>query len=72
MENRVSVAEGAEAFVELLNANGVDYIFINPGTDVFPIQEALAKYKALGKRAPEAVLCLNKRGTPEPLLPLDA
>ena len=60
MENRVSVAEGAEAFVELLNANGVDYIFINPGTDVFPIQEALAKYKALGKRAPEAVLCLHE------------
>ena len=60
MERTVPVAEGAEAFVELLNANNVDYIFLNPGTDTFPVQEALAKYKALGKRAPKVVLCLDE------------
>ena len=61
MERRVSVDEGAEAFIELLNANGVDCIFINPGTDIYPIQEAVAKYKALGKRTPEVILCLHEQ-----------
>ncbi len=28
----VLVDEGAEALVELLSGNGVDYIFLNPGT----------------------------------------
>ena len=60
MENLVAVAEGAEAFVELLNANGVDYIFLNPGTELAPVQEALSKFKALGKRTPEVVLCLHE------------
>jgi len=58
MEKIVSVDEGAEAFVELLNANNVEYIFLNPGTDTFPIQEALSKFKSLGKRTPEVILCL--------------
>lgn len=60
MEKTVPVEAGAEAFVELLNANGVDYIFLNPGTDTFPIQEALSKFKALGKRTPEVILSLHE------------
>ncbi len=60
MENLLSEVEGAEVFVELLNANNVDYIFLNPGTDIAPIQEAAAKFKALGKRTPEIVLCLHE------------
>ncbi len=60
MEKKVPVAAGAEAFVELLNANGVDYIFLNSGTDTVPVQEALSKYKALGKRAPGVILCLHE------------
>ncbi|GAI18771.1 unnamed protein product, partial [marine sediment metagenome] len=60
MEKIVPVEAGAEAFVELLNANGVDYIFLNPGTDTFPIQEALSKFKALGKRTPEVILSLHE------------
>lgn len=60
MERTVPVAEGAEAFVELLNANNVDYLFLNPGTDTFPIQEAMAKYKTLGRRVPQVVLCLDE------------
>lgn len=59
-ETIVPVGEVAEAFIEMLNLNGVDYIFINPGTDTFPIQEAVAKYRALGKKAPEMVLCLHE------------
>ena len=60
MEEKVPVNEGAEAFVELLNANGVDYIFLNPGTGSSSIQEALSKFKALGKRIPDVVLCLHE------------
>ncbi|MBM4401058.1 MAG: hypothetical protein FJ045_03810, partial [Crenarchaeota archaeon] len=50
MTKQVAADNGAEAFVELLNANGVDYIFLNPGSDTVPIQEAMAKFRAQGKR----------------------
>lgn len=60
METIIPVDEGAEAFIELLSANAVEYIFLNPGTDTFPIQEALSKFRALGKRAPKVILCLDE------------
>ncbi|MFC2056638.1 thiamine pyrophosphate-requiring protein [Chloroflexota bacterium] len=60
MEKTMLVDEGAEAFVELLNANDVEYIFLNPGTDTVPIQEALSKFKALGKQVPEVILSLHE------------
>jgi acetolactate synthase-1/2/3 large subunit len=60
MENTLPVEDGAEAFIELLNANGVDYIFLNPGTASGPIQEALSKYKALSKKTPEVITCLHE------------
>ena len=53
----VPCEEGAEAFVEIVNANGVDCLFLMPGTDTFPIQEALAKFKAQGRRIPRVVSC---------------
>jgi acetolactate synthase-1/2/3 large subunit len=60
MENILSVEDGAEAFIELLNANSVDYIFLNPGTASGSIQEALSKYKALGKQAPKIITSLHE------------
>lgn len=39
----------AEAFAEVLNANGVDNIFFNPGVDTVPLQVAIAKLNARGK-----------------------
>ena len=60
MGKKIPVDEGAEAFLELLNVNGVEYIFLNPGSDIFPIQEAVSKFKALGKRTPEVILCLHE------------
>ena len=60
MEHIVPVNDGAEAFVELLCAHGVDYVFLNPGSDIYPIQEALTKFKALGRPAPEIILCLHE------------
>jgi len=53
----ISVDTGAEAFIELLNINKVDCIFLNPGTDTIAIQEALAKFKATGRRTPQVILC---------------
>jgi len=50
----------AEAFVAVLNANGTEHIFFNPGADTTPIQAAILKYKALGKPAPKLVLCLDE------------
>lgn len=60
MEQIVPVSSGAEAFIELLNANAVRYLFLNPGTDTYTVQEAIAKYKTLGKRTPEVILCLDE------------
>ena len=61
LEDRiVPVTEGAEAFVELLNDLDVDYVFLNPGTDTFPIQKAISKCKVAGKSAPEIILCLHE------------
>ncbi len=51
------VEEGSEAFVEILNANGVDCLFLMPGTDTFPVQEALAKFRAEGRRTPRVISC---------------
>jgi acetolactate synthase-1/2/3 large subunit len=52
--------EGAENFIDLLATNNVSYIFMNPGSDLIPIMEALAKFKYLGKPAPEVVLCQHE------------
>jgi len=60
MGKTLPVEYGAEAFIELLNANQVDYIFINPGSDTYPIQEAIAKFKVQGRRTPEVVLSLHE------------
>ncbi|MCZ6788880.1 MAG: thiamine pyrophosphate-requiring protein [Chloroflexi bacterium] len=57
VEAKVRVDYGAEAFVEMLNANQVEYLFINSGTDTFPIQEAIAKFLDTGRRAPSVILC---------------
>ncbi len=46
----------AEAYLRLLAANGVDYLFINPGTDTAPINEVFAKFAAKGVENPKPVL----------------
>src|SRR5262245_19306121 len=51
-------AESAEAYVRALTANGVECLFMNPGTDTIPIQEALSKLEQLGQPVPRTVLCL--------------
>ena len=41
-----------------LIAHGVECLFMNPGTDTIPIQEALSKLEQLGEPVPRTVLCL--------------
>ena len=59
-ETTVKVDYGGEAFMETVNNNDVEIVFINSGTDTFPIQEAAAKYKDEGKRTPKFILCPDK------------
>jgi len=54
----IEVGETAEAFVEALVAQGVECLFLNPGTDTFPVQEAIRKLEEQGRRVPRVVLCL--------------
>ena len=47
---KLNVASVGEAYLALLKARGVDYIFANGGTDFAPIIEALARAAAEGIR----------------------
>lgn len=53
-----SIVETAEGYIEALVSQGVEFLFLNPGTDTFPVQEALSKYAAEGRSAPQTILCL--------------
>jgi acetolactate synthase I/II/III large subunit len=56
--NQQAAIETAETYIRALLSQGIDYLFLNPGTDTFPIQEALSKMEQLGDRVPRTVLCL--------------
>ena len=43
------LATGAELFLRTLQDRGVRFVFMNPGTDTFPVQEAYAKLKHAGE-----------------------
>src|SRR2546429_9936163 len=51
---------GAEAIFQLLVACGVDHVFLNPGTDTAPLQEALVSLSADGERVPTPVPGLHE------------
>jgi acetolactate synthase-1/2/3 large subunit len=53
-------SNGAEAFVQSLNANGIENIFLNPGIDIVPIQGAIAGCRISGKQAPRVILCTHE------------
>ncbi len=56
----MSFTETAEAFLALLLAHGSRYVFINPGTDTFPFQEAWASLRERGLPCPTPVMCLHE------------
>ncbi len=52
MLKRASVESTAEAYLELLAARGIEYLFANAGTDFAPLIEAYAKRGAQGQTSP--------------------
>jgi acetolactate synthase I/II/III large subunit len=59
MENS-TVNDGAAAFIETLNALGIDRVFLNPGIDLVPLMAAVARLKTAGRRAPRIILCTDE------------
>jgi acetolactate synthase-1/2/3 large subunit len=51
------VENAAEQLVWVLMSHGVDVIFLNPGTDTAPVQEALASLAAKGVETPRVISC---------------
>ncbi len=56
----IPVQDGAEAFVEMLNSNGIEHLFLNSGTDTFPIQEALSRMTVEERPVPRVILCIDE------------
>ena len=52
--------EGAEVFIDVLNTNGVQQIFFNPGADTAPIQATVTRMKAAGRQTPGLIMCLDE------------
>ena len=52
--------QGVEAFIDVLNANGVEHIFFNPGGEQGPTLATVAKYRVSGKPTPRLILCLDE------------
>lgn len=52
---------GAESLIRLAVANGVEHIFLNPGTDTAPIQEAVVAMRSRGLDVPRVQLCPDER-----------
>ena len=46
---------GAEALIQLLVAHGVQYLFLCPGTDTAPVQEAIVALSRDGHAVPQIV-----------------
>src|SRR2546430_2429262 len=54
---KIAVGEAAVVYLEALIAQGVDCLFLNPGTDTFPVQEAAVNLRTLGRPRPRILLC---------------
>ncbi|MDR0311880.1 MAG: hypothetical protein LBJ21_09865 [Acidobacteriota bacterium] len=55
--------KSGEAFIDVLNAHGVDKFFINPGGEYIELQSAVALARVADKKAPQLVLCLDEAVT---------
>jgi acetolactate synthase I/II/III large subunit len=51
---------GAEALLALFRALGSERAFVNPGTDVFPLQEAWASREERALPSPDPVMCAHE------------
>src|ERR1700680_5239018 len=57
---KIDTASVAEAYLALLAARGVEYLFANAGTDFAPIVEAYAKAAHTGLPAPKPLLATHE------------
>ncbi len=55
MAKQIAIESTAEAYLEMLAARGVEYLFANAGTDFAPLIEAYAKRGAQGQTAPRPI-----------------
>src|SRR5262249_40817348 len=55
MAKRITIESNAEAYLEMLAARGIEYLFANAGTDFGPLIEAYAKRGAQGQAVPRPV-----------------
>jgi acetolactate synthase-1/2/3 large subunit len=55
MSKKVAIESTAEAYLELLAARGIEYLFANAGTDFAPLIEAYAKRFATGQALPRPI-----------------
>ena len=49
-----------KTLIDIMNENGVDFVFFNPGIDNVPVLETIAAYQAQGKKSPRSILCLDE------------
>ena len=56
----MTVYKNASAFIDILNAHGVDKVFLNAGGELASIQSYVAKARVEGRQAPQLVLCLDE------------
>ena len=57
INDEATIRNGAEQFIELLQQNQAEFIFMNPGTDTTPLQEAVARLRSVGRATPQVILC---------------
>ncbi|HTK93988.1 MAG TPA: thiamine pyrophosphate-binding protein, partial [Verrucomicrobiae bacterium] len=55
MKKTASIESTADAYLELLAARGVDFLFANAGTDFAPLIEAYARRQASGLACPRPI-----------------
>ena len=53
----------ADAFIDVVNAHGIDKIFFNPGGEFIGLQSRIAQARVAGEKAPQLVLCLDESVT---------
>jgi len=49
-----------KTLIDIMNDNGVEFVFFNPGIDNVPVLETLAAYQAQGEKSPRSILCLDE------------
>ena len=59
----MSKYKSGEAFIDLLNAHGVDKVFLNPGFEFIDVLSSVASACVDGRKSPRLVLCLDESVT---------